>query len=81
MKQVVQTNVASTCIVELQHLTSKIEGEFWTNYGDKANMKGDDELEDNNGNVHEEAPNDLDIRIQQPLGIDSSTLRRLGRLC
>ena len=44
-------------------------------------MKGDDELEDNNGNVHEEAPNDLDIRIQQPLGIDSSTLRRLGRLC
>jgi hypothetical protein len=43
-------------------------------------VEGDDECEENDGNVHEEAPNNPDIRIRQPLGIDSSTLRRSGHL-
>jgi hypothetical protein len=43
-------------------------------------VEGDDEREDNDGNIRKEAPNDLDIRIPQPLGVDSSTLRRSGRL-
>ena len=43
-------------------------------------MEGDDEHEDNDGNVCEEAPNDLNIQIRQPLGIDSSTFRRSGCL-
>jgi hypothetical protein len=43
-------------------------------------VEGDDEREDNDGNVHKEAPNDPDIRIRQPLGVDSNTPRRSGRL-
>jgi hypothetical protein len=80
MKRIVQTNVAGTSIVELRNLSSEVEGELRTNYGDNADGEGDDEREDNDGNVREEAPNDPDIRIRQPLGVDNSTLRRLGRL-
>jgi hypothetical protein len=43
-------------------------------------VEEDDEREDNDGNVREEAPNNPDIRIRQPLGVDSSTLRRSGHL-
>ena len=81
MKWIIWTNVAGTSIVELRNLTSEIEGEVQTNYGDEHNVEGDDECEDNDGNVCEEAPNDPEIRIWQPLGVDSSTRRRLGRLC
>jgi hypothetical protein len=80
MKRIVQTNVAGTSTIELRNLSSEIKGELRTNYGDEANVEGDDEHEDNDGNVRKEAPNDLNIRIRQPLGIDSSTLRRSGRL-
>jgi hypothetical protein len=80
MKRIVQTNVASTSTVELWNLSSEVEGELRTNYGDEADKEGYDEHEDNDGNVREEAPNDPDIRIRQPLDVDSSTLRRLGRL-
>jgi hypothetical protein len=80
MKRIVQTNVASTSTVELRNLSSEVEGELRTNYGDEADVEGDDEYEDNDGNVREEAPNDPDIRIRQPLGIDSSILHRSGRL-
>jgi hypothetical protein len=80
MKQIVQTNVAGTSTVELWNLSSEVEGELRTNYGDEADVEGDDEHEDNDGNVREEAPNDPDIRIRQPLGVDSSTLRRSDRL-
>ena len=80
MKQIIQTNVAGMSIVELRNLTSEVEDEVWTNYGNKHDVEGDDEHEDNDGNVCEEAPNDLDICIQQPLGIDSSTPRRSGHL-
>jgi hypothetical protein len=80
MKRSVQTNVADTSTVELRNLSSKVEGELRTNHGDEADVEGDDEREDNDGNEREEAPNDPDIRIRQPLGVDSSTLRRLGRL-
>jgi hypothetical protein len=80
MKRIVQTNVAGTSTVELWNLSLEVEGELRTNYGDEADVEGDDEREDNDGNVLEEAPNDPDIRIRQPLGIDSSTLRRSGRL-
>jgi hypothetical protein len=80
MKRIVQTNVASTSTVELWNLSSEVEGELRTNYGNEANVEGDDEGEDNDGNVCEEAPNDLDIHIRQPLRVDSSTLRRSGRL-
>jgi hypothetical protein len=80
MKRIVQTNVAGTSTVELRNLSSEVEGELRTNYGDKADVEGDDEREDNDGNVREEAPNDPNICIRQPLGIDSSTLRRSGCL-
>jgi hypothetical protein len=80
MKWIVQTNVAGTSTVELRNLSSEVEGELRTNYGDEADVEGDDEREDNDGNVREEAPNDPDIRIGQPLGVDSNTLRRSGRL-
>jgi hypothetical protein len=80
MKWIVQTNVAGTSTVELWNLSSEVEGELRTNYGNEANVEGDDEHEDNDGNVCEEAPNDPDIRIRQHLGVDSSTLRRSGHL-
>jgi hypothetical protein len=80
MKWIVQTNVAGTSTLELRNLSSEVEGELRTNYGDEANVEGDDEREDNDGYIREEAPNDPDIRIRQPLGVDKSTLRRSGRL-
>jgi hypothetical protein len=80
MKQIVQTNVAGTSTVELRNLSSEVEGELRTNYGDEADVEGDDEREDNDGNVHEEALNNPDIHIRQPLGVDNSTLRRSGHL-
>jgi hypothetical protein len=80
MKRIVQTNVAGTSTVELGNLSSEVEGELRTNYGDEADVEGDDEREDNDGNVREEAPNDPDIHIRQPLGVDNSTLCRSGRL-
>jgi hypothetical protein len=57
------SNQCGTNIVELRKLSSEIEGELRTSYGDEDDMKGDDEREDNNGNIREEAPNDPDIRI------------------
>jgi hypothetical protein len=80
MKRIVQTNVAGTSTIELRNLSSEVEGELRTNYGDEADVEGDDEREDNDRNVREEAPNDPDIRIRQPLGVDSNTLRRSGLL-
>jgi hypothetical protein len=80
MKWIVQTNVACTSTVELWNLSSEVEGELQTNYGDKADVEGDDEREENDGNVRKEAPNNPDICIRQPLGVDSSTLRRSGCL-
>jgi hypothetical protein len=80
MKRIVQTNVAGTSTVELWNLSSEVEGELRTNYGDEADVEGDDEREDNDGNIREEAPNDPVIRIRQPLGVDSNTPRRSGRL-
>jgi hypothetical protein len=49
MKRIVQTNVAGTSTVELRNLSSEVEGELQTNYGDEADVEGDDEREDNNG--------------------------------
>jgi hypothetical protein len=63
MKRIVQTDVAGTSTIELRNLSSKVEGEFRTNYGDEHDVEGDDEREDNDGNIRKEAPNDLDIRI------------------
>ena len=63
MKRIIQTNVASTSIVELQNLSLEVESELQTNYGNNANVEGDDEHEDNDGNVCEEALNDPNIRI------------------
>ena len=77
MKRFVQTNVAGTTTVELQNLSLEVESELQINYGDEDDIEGDDEHEDNDGNVCKEAPNNLDIYIQQPLGLDSSTLCRL----
>jgi hypothetical protein len=34
-----------------------------TTFGDEDAVEGDDEHEDNDGNVHEEVPNDPDIHI------------------
>ena len=81
MKRIVRTNVASTSIVELWNLSLEVEGEVGTNYGNEHDMEGDDEHEDNDGNIHKEASNDPDICIRQPLGIDSGTLYRSGHLC
>jgi hypothetical protein len=80
MKRIVQTNVAGTSTIELRNLSSEVEGELRTNNGDEADVEGDDECKDNDRNVHEEAPNDPDIHIQQPLGVDNNTFRRSGRL-
>ena len=80
MKQIVQTNVACTSTVELWNLSSEIESELWTNYGNEDDVEGDDEHEDNDGNVCEEVPIDPDIRIQQPLGLDSNTFHGSSRL-
>ena len=81
MKWIIWTNVAGTSIVELRNLSSEVEGEVRTNYGNEHDVEGDDEYEDNDGNVHEEAPNDPYICIQQPLGVDSNTSHRSGHLC
>jgi hypothetical protein len=51
-----------------------------TTFGDEDAVEGDDEHEDNDGNVHEEVPNDPDIHIWQPLGLDSGTVCRSDRL-
>ena len=80
MKWIVHTNVASKSTIELWNLSSEIEDELWTNYGDKDDVEGDDEREDNDGNIREEAPNDPNICIRQPLGLDSNILCRLGHL-
>jgi hypothetical protein len=56
--------VAGTSTVELRNLSLEVEGELRTNYGDEADVEGDDEREDNDKNVCEEAPNDPDIRIR-----------------
>jgi hypothetical protein len=80
MKRLVRTSLASTNIVELWNLSSEVEGEVRTNYGDEDDMEGDDEREDDEGNVCKEAPNDLDICIRHPLGLASNTLRRSDRL-
>ena len=81
MKRIVPTNVAGMNNVEVRNLTSEVEGEVRTHYGDEHDVEGDDEREDNDGNVREEALNDPDIRIRQPTGVDSSTVHRLGFLC
>jgi hypothetical protein len=62
--------------IELLRETSEVEGEVKTTFGDEDAVDGDDEHEDNDGNVCEEAPNDPNIRIRQPLELDSSTVRR-----
>ena len=80
MKRIVWTNVAGINTIELQNLTLEVEGEIQTNYGDEHDIGGDDEREDNDGNVREEAPNDPNIRIRQPMDVDSNTPRRSGRL-
>jgi hypothetical protein len=64
VKRLVRTNVGGTNNIELQHETSKVEGEMKTTYGNEDAVEGDDEHEDNDGNVHDEAPNDPDIRIR-----------------
>jgi hypothetical protein len=51
MKRIVQTDVAGTSTVELRNLSLEVEGELRTNYGDEANVEGDDEREDNDGNL------------------------------
>jgi hypothetical protein len=63
MKWLVQTNLSNTNILELRHLSLEVEGEVRTNYGDEDEVEGDDERIDNDGNVRNEAPNDLDILI------------------
>jgi hypothetical protein len=72
--------VGGTNTVELWHKTSEVEGEVRTTYGDEDAVEGDDEHKDNDGKVREEAPNDPDIHIRQLIGLDSSTVRRSGRL-
>jgi hypothetical protein len=80
MKWLVWTSLASTNIVELWNLSSKVEGKVRTNYGDEDDVDGDDEHEDDEGNVREEEPNDPDICIQHTLGLASSTLCRSDHL-
>jgi hypothetical protein len=55
--------VGGTNTIELRHETSEVEGEVRTTYGDEDAVEGDNEHEDNDGNVREEAPNDPNIRI------------------
>ena len=76
MKQYVHTNVAGTNTIELQNLSSEVENEPWISHGDEDDIEGDDEHEDNDGNVRKEAPNNPNIHIWQPLGLDSRTFYR-----
>ena len=76
VKRLIRTNVGDTNIVELRHETSEVESEVNTTCGDEDAIEGDDEYEDNDGNIREEAANDPDIRIQQPIGQDSSIVCR-----
>jgi hypothetical protein len=76
VKRLVQTNVGGTNIIKLRNKASEVEGEVRTTCGDEDAMEGNDEHEDNDGNVREEAPNDPDICIRQPIGLDSSTVHR-----
>jgi hypothetical protein len=80
VKRLVRTNVGGTNTIELRNKTSEVEGEVRTTCGDEDAVEGDVEHEDNDGNVCKEPPNDPDIRIRQPIGLDSSIVRRLGRL-
>jgi hypothetical protein len=80
MKRLVWTNVAGTNIVELQHLSSEVEGEVRTNYGDEHEVERDDERKDNDGNIRNGAPSNLEILISHPHGLDSITFHRLDRL-
>jgi hypothetical protein len=75
VKWLVRTNLNGTNIVELRNETSEVEGEVRTTCGDEDVVE-EDEHEDNDGNVREEAPNDPDICIRQPIGLDSSTVHR-----
>jgi hypothetical protein len=63
MRWLIWTNLANINTIELQHLSSEVEGEIRTTYGDEDDMEGDDEHEDNDGNVYEEAPNNPNIHI------------------
>jgi hypothetical protein len=76
----VQTSLANFNTIELWNLSLKVKGEVRTSYGDKDDMEGNDEHEDDDGDVCEESPNDLDICIRQCLGLDSSILHRSDRL-
>lgn len=44
MKQLVWTNMASINTIELQHLSSEVEDKVRTNYDNKKEVEGDDEL-------------------------------------
>jgi hypothetical protein len=72
--------LAGTNTVKLQNLSSEVEDEVWTTYGDEDDVEGEDEHEDDDGNVCKEASNDTDIYIRHPLGLASNIFRRLDRL-
>jgi hypothetical protein len=55
--------VGGTNNTELRHETSEVEDEMKTTCGNEDAIEGDDEHENNDGNVCKEAPNDPDIRI------------------
>jgi hypothetical protein len=61
VKRFVKTKVGNNIHIGLRNLNSEVEGEVVTNYGDKEQVLGNDEMTDGAGTDHEEAPCDGDV--------------------
>jgi hypothetical protein len=62
VKRFVKTKVGNNIHIGLRNLNSEVEGEVVTNYGDKEQVLGDDEMTDDAGTDREEAPCDVVMR-------------------
>jgi hypothetical protein len=61
IKRFVTTRVGNDIQIGFRNLNSEVEGEVVTNYGDKEQVLGDDEMTDGAGRDHEEASCDGDV--------------------
>jgi hypothetical protein len=61
VKRFVTTKVGNNIQIGLRNLNFEVEGEVVTNYGDKEQVLGDDEMTDSAGTNREEAPCDGNV--------------------
>jgi hypothetical protein len=64
VKRFVKTKVGNNIHIGLRNLNSEVEGEVVTNYGDKEQVLGDNEMTDGASTDREEAPCDGDVVMQ-----------------